>query len=293
MPDVPVPLTILRALADEAGRRLELARQIEHPGESGRAREQILTAFIEQLVPSSFGVSTGFVVDAHGGKSRQLDVVVYQTDYAPVFEIGRVKHFLAESVVAVLQVKAAIGSKRDLTKAFHNIASVKALDRSNRGRNRITINRMQTGRTVNPNDHEEQIFGAIVTEKSLVNDFSKNFRAWLDSHRPNEWPNLYIDVHRFAALYRYLHPVDRYLPPKDRSRGYVVGTNAMTAEEFVVSDPTNEAPLVVLGYELLDWFRVVPTIDFDPMDYFPHRSQVHQSWPLPPINSAEEQPPDP
>ena len=89
MLDVPVPLTILQALADETRRRLELAGQIEHPGESGRAREQILTAFIEQLVPSCFGVSTGFVVDALGGKSRQLDVVVYQTDYAPAFEIGR------------------------------------------------------------------------------------------------------------------------------------------------------------------------------------------------------------
>ena len=100
-------------------RRLELAQQIEHPGESGRAREQILTAFIEQLVPSSFGVSTGFVVDALGG-SRQLDVVVYQTDYAPVFEIGGVKHFLAESVVAVLEVKAVIDSKRDLTQALDN-----------------------------------------------------------------------------------------------------------------------------------------------------------------------------
>jgi hypothetical protein len=294
MPDVPVPLTILRALADETRRRLELAGQIEHPGESGRAREQILTAFIEQLVPSSFGVSTGFVVDALGGKSRQLDVVVYQTDYAPVFEIGRVKHFLVESVVAVLEVKAAIDSERDLTQALDNIASVKGLDRSNRGRNRLSINRMQISRKADPSDHEAQILGVIVTEKSRVGDFSEDFRAWLHAHPRREWPNLYIDVQRFAALYRYLHPEDRYRRPEDWSRGYVVGTNAMTAEEFVVSepDPTNEA-LVVLGYELLNWFRVVPTIDFDPMDYFPHRSQVHQSWPLPPVSSAEEQPPDP
>jgi hypothetical protein len=293
MPDVPVPLTILRALATETRRRLKLAQQIEHPGESGRAREQILTAFIEQLVPSSFGVSTGFVVDALGGKSRQLDVVVYQTDYAPVFEIGRVKHFLAESVVAVLEVKAAIDSKRDLTQALDSIASVKWLDRSNRGRNKLSINRMQVRWIADPNGHDAQILGAIVTEKSLISDFSKDFRAWLHAHPRREWPNLYIDVHRFAALYRYLHPEDRYLPPKDWSLGHVVASNAMTAEEFVVSDPTTEAPLVVLGYELLNWFRVVPTIDFDPMDYFPHKAQVHQSWPLPPISSAEEQPPDP
>jgi hypothetical protein len=67
-------------------------------------------------------VSTGFVVDALGGKSKQIDVVVYRTDYAPVFEIGRVKHFLVESVVAVLEVKAAIDSQADLTRALENIA---------------------------------------------------------------------------------------------------------------------------------------------------------------------------
>jgi hypothetical protein len=90
MPGVPVPLTILRALADETRTRLVLAPSIEHPGESGRAREQTLIAFIEQLVPSGFAVSTGFVVYAIGGKSRQVDVVVYRTDYHSIFEIGRV-----------------------------------------------------------------------------------------------------------------------------------------------------------------------------------------------------------
>ena len=118
---------------------------------------------------------------------------------------------------------------------------------------------MQIGRKADPNDHEARILGAIVTEQSLVSDFSEDFRAWLRAHPRREWPNLYIDVHRFTALYRYLHPEDRYLHPEDRSPGNVVGTNAMTAEEFIVSDPTNEA-LVVLGYELPNWFRVVPTM---------------------------------
>jgi hypothetical protein len=70
-------------MAEDVAKQLELTRRIDHPGESGRAREQILTAFIRRLVPSTFGVSTGFVIDAVGGLSRQLDVVVYRTDYAP------------------------------------------------------------------------------------------------------------------------------------------------------------------------------------------------------------------
>jgi methionine synthase I (cobalamin-dependent) len=86
-------------------------------------------------------------------------VVVYRTDYAPVFESGGVKHFLVESVVAVLEVKAAIKSKARLTEALDNVASsVKALDRTNRGRNRVIVERLAAGRTEREN-HLHQVFG--------------------------------------------------------------------------------------------------------------------------------------
>ena len=159
MRSIPVPLTIPRALADETLRRLKLAGEIEHPGESGRAREQILMAFIQQLTPSSFGVSAGFVVDALGGKSKQIDVVVYRTDFAPAFQIGGVKHFLIESVVAVLEVKAAIDSHADLTRALDNIASVKALDRTNRGRNKLLNDRVRTELSVVRRHRDGEVAG--------------------------------------------------------------------------------------------------------------------------------------
>ncbi len=111
--------------------------------------------------------------------------------------------------MAVLEVKAAIDSHADLTRALDNIASVKALDRSNRGRNK------------------------------LLSD---------------------LDVHRLAAYYGYLEPT-----PDDPQR-YVAGAEAMRAERLFVSEPDlkNEAPLVFFGYQLIDWFRIVPTIDIGP-----------------------------
>jgi hypothetical protein len=283
MRSIPVPLTILRALADETLRRLKLAGEIEHPGESGRAREQILMAFIQQLIPSSFGVSTGFVVDALGGKSKQIDVVVYRTDFAPVFQIGGVKHFLIESVVAVLEVKAAIDSHADLTRALDNIASVKALDRSNRGRNKLLSDRVRTELSVDRDVHAFQVFGVIVTEKSLVKDFEQDLVAWLSTRPRREWPNLYVDVHRLAAYYGYLEPTP------DNPQHYVAGAEAMRAERLFISEPDvkNEAPLVFFGYQLIDWFRIVPTIDIGPVDYFPIRGQRYRGWSLPATDSAE------
>ena len=69
-----------------------------------------------------------------------------------------------------------------------------------------------------------------MTEKSLVDDFSKNLLAWLNPHPRREWPNIYVDVHRLVAFYRYQ-------PESDESPGAKVGGEAMRAEQLVVSEP--------------------------------------------------------
>lgn len=274
MSTVPLPLTILRALAEETRQRLELAPQIEHPGESGRAREQMLITFITQLIPSSFGVSTGFIVDALGEKSKQIDVVVYRTDYAPILEIGGVKHFLVESVVAALEVKAAVDSEVDLTRALDNIASVKALDRSNRGENFVLTDREPAGK-VDRDDAVHQVFGAVVTENSLAESFGDRLYGWLRSHSRHTWPNLYVDVHQHVVMYGWEDP--------SQPSGQAVGTNAMLAEKLVIPFPAGaEPPLVMLGFELINWFRVVPTIDFAVERYFPLTEREHYTRQLPP-----------
>ena len=50
------------------------------------------------MLPAELGIDTGFVIDAAGGVSKQIDIVIYRTSYHPVFEIGGVKYFLVESV---------------------------------------------------------------------------------------------------------------------------------------------------------------------------------------------------
>jgi hypothetical protein len=286
MPDIPLPATILRALASEMLDQLQLAKEIEHPGESGRAREQILTAFFQRLIPSSFGVSTGFVVDALGGKSRQIDVVVYRTNYAPVFEIGGVKHFLIESVVAVLEVKAAINTGARLRQALDNIASVKGLDRTNRGRNyRLMedqrVQEMRPGWSgpgiVDPGVGLHQVFGAIVTERSMTEkSFRAEYLAWLQTHARRDWPNLYVDVN--GSLAGYLVP-DRSAEATE----FKLGAVPMIASRLVIYQPEDKraSPLLQLAYELVNFFRVAPKIDFSATDYLVPGALLGDEYPLP------------
>src|SRR5688572_19697791 len=108
----PEPIaSIIRSMHDEVMLQLVLTNRIHHSGENGRAREDIIRRFLRRFVPAGLGIDTGFVVDSTGGISRQIDIVIYRDNYHPVLEIGGLKHFLVESVVAVIENKAAITSR--------------------------------------------------------------------------------------------------------------------------------------------------------------------------------------
>lgn len=61
------------------------------------------------------------MIDAAGGISNQIDIVIYRDDYHSTFEIGEIKHFMVESVVAVIENKASMASSAALRQAFDNI----------------------------------------------------------------------------------------------------------------------------------------------------------------------------
>lgn len=277
----PLPNRIVQSLDLEVKNRLEMATAIGHPGESGRARENIIADFLRPLIPQAFGLDTGFVIDSLGAISRQVDLVIYRTDFHPVFEIGGIKHFLVESVVAVIENKARITSLAQLNRALDNIRSVKKLDRTNQGRN-IVILGGQNGPKVDPGKYGHQIWGAIVTQKSLSS--SKLERALLEFLRSNDrrlWPNLYVDVYASTISYmRSRQPSDSVSVPDTM---FVNGTDPTDAERLLISDPNlpNYAPpLATLAQGLINFLRVTPLVDFLPSDYLWAQVDGRVSGPL-------------
>jgi hypothetical protein len=257
---MPSDLTrsILDALNREVLNQLDLAKAISHPGESGRAREQIIAAFFRRLLPRSFDISTGFVFDASGGMSKQVDIVIYRTDYYPVFEIGGIKHFMVESVAAVMENKASITSTAGLHQALENIKSVKALDRTNQGWNRV-VNGSTPGRPIDPNEFQHQIFGSILTEQSLNKEtLAQELLGFIRANPRNQWPNIYADVRSFSAHYlKSTNPAQETVIPSEAE--YLGVTN----------DPLQDfaPPLVELAFEIMNFLRVAPVIDYKPTSY--------------------------
>jgi hypothetical protein len=240
-----------RSLLDE----LELATAIESPTESGRAREQAWSAFIAPLLGTSHSISPspGIVFDVHGEKSRQMDLVIYRSDYAPVFPISGVPHFLIESVAAAFEVRAAIDSKSDLESALANIYSVKALDRTGGGNNYVLHGNVYGG-LVSAEKFSHQVFAGILTGASLEQQlFISTLGAYFARNDRRLWPNIYVDAAAFAAVFE---------PPATGSGG-----DSMTATSMRLARRP-PPPSTYLAHALVDYLRVAELIDYESWEYF-------------------------
>lgn len=272
----PVSDGIVDRLAEETIGRLSEAGQIGHPGEIGRARENILRDYLTNLVPPGFGLDTGFVIDALGGKSLQQDIVIYRREYHPIFKIGGVFLFPVESVAAVIEVKSTL-STAELKGALENVASVKRLDRRGDvaavGANYTLIGGAggKRGEDVDPALHEHQIFAAIVAGGGITAATAlPTLQEHIVGHQREVWPNMISIANSWSLSYDNTH-----LKGVPRS-------NQMKGTKFRVSPKGfrgNPDPLVDVAEQLWSFLRVAAFVDVTPSSY------ARGSW------YAEETPP--
>lgn len=189
---------IIDSLANQTLGAFDLASGVDHPGESGRAREETIRRFLTQIVPPEFGIDTGFVIDAHERTSKQVDIVIYHKSRFPVLDVGGVKHFMIESVAAAIETKAVIGSTAVLKDALDNLASVKVLDRTNGQKNRA----LPGHEAIRSDYFPHQVWTAIIAGRSMVDDAVTDVLGdWLDVHDRTLWPNCYVDIREFLVSY--------------------------------------------------------------------------------------------
>lgn len=102
-----------------------------HNLHKGTPREAFIKEFLEQHLSEKVAIGTGEIIDAAsqpGQQRNQIDIVVYQREYPKLNFGGGVNGFLAESVVATIEVKSVI-TKADLKVAFRTALNIKGLQR--------------------------------------------------------------------------------------------------------------------------------------------------------------------
>ena len=119
----------IRSLGQELVLAYESAAQGTTPGLKGDAREKAVRTKLEAILPGGVGVGTGCVIDSDGKASSQIDVILYEQQFCPIFRVAEdVGYYPCESVIAVGEIKSTIG-KKELGDIYQKVASVRKLNR--------------------------------------------------------------------------------------------------------------------------------------------------------------------
>jgi hypothetical protein len=281
---------VLKSLQRQVYEQLALATSIKHRGESGRAREQIVANYLSSLLPETLAVSTGFVIDAKGDISRQIDLVIYRNDYHPVFEIRGIKHFLIESVVAVIENKAWFWGdedkvKENLQKAFQNIASVKRLDRTNKRDDEsnavlqglLTVPHGQ-GQVWHANREEDifDVFGGVLVERSPTADtVLAELARFLGHNDIDVAPNFYAAL-GLKSGDKPPAPEDAFFVGYQDHHGELTTNLERVPDGVFLNSEARPVPMVIpspdtllrVGGKVVAATRCKPIIDFSVDSYF-------------------------
>ena len=251
---------LLALQVQRLGIQLQQAALLPHAGEMGRARENALRDLVKGFLPPALSVTTGFVIDAQGGQSRQIDIIIHFADYHARFDIEGVPLVPVEAVIAVFEVKSDASSRSVLRAAYENLATVKRLDRSNCGRNKYLVDREPHELHSSTWDHFQfQVMGGVLARRSPSPDlWLDETQAWCRDSPSREWPNFYCGIDEFYGTYHAW-----------RESVLVSTPNHMGAHELVLTRqvPGGESSLAWAVQEILNFVRVARRIDYSPSSY--------------------------
>ncbi len=99
---------------------------IQHAGDKGENREEILRKFLEKHLPKRYGVTKGEVITKDGNRSHAIDIIIYDADNCPVLYSGKTSIVPIEGVYGIIEVKSSL-SKAEFEDAAAKIESFKRL----------------------------------------------------------------------------------------------------------------------------------------------------------------------
>lgn len=147
---------------------------VGHMPTIGDGSEAEWITMLRQFLPKRYAVDKAFVVDRCGHQSLQLDIVVFDQHFTPLFwEMGGSLFLPAESVYAVFEAKQELNLKY-VREAGEKVASVRKLHRT-------TAPIVHAGGTVNNPKPPPRILGGLLAGRSDWNPpFGQALRNGLD-----------------------------------------------------------------------------------------------------------------
>lgn len=129
-PKPQILLEALRCQADLALAKLQVTTMSKNPSIKGASREEVIREFMRCFLPASYAIGHGEVFSADNERSRQVDVIIHDNMFSPVFRTGDGGILIpCEAVYGSAEVKTRL-DRKGWQVALENIASVKKLERA-------------------------------------------------------------------------------------------------------------------------------------------------------------------
>lgn len=119
---------VFSSVEDQLRASLSVARgKYEHRGEKGVDVESAVRDVLREYLPRIYGIGHGEIIDSHGRRSAQTDIVITNPDHPFTFMSEKPGLFVVEGVSAVGEVKAVLTST-GLNNAIANSRQFKQLN---------------------------------------------------------------------------------------------------------------------------------------------------------------------
>lgn len=230
----------------------EKRNKLRHPGEFGVYRENITAQFLKCFLPQHLAVETGFIVNAAGDVSGQIDLVIYNPLLTPPLESReRQRFFPVETVIAVGEVRSDV-TKTLLENALQRLAKVKSF-RARSGPEASAVSRWYGLSNTQYDPRRipfDQMFTFLVC-KRFTFDFQTSFPSILN--------DIYSDVdydRRHNAILSLDDGLLQYvgrLPDGDMADAYFPtspGDGARFQNKWIRNDGNRYAPIKLFGSSL-------------------------------------------
>lgn len=107
----------------------QIRSSIPHAAETGALIERLIRSELEIVLPEKIAVADGFVVDAEGRTSKQMDIILYDKLNTPrIFASDGAQIFPVETTYAAGEIKTKLDGT-SLRKTFEQCLSYKSLAR--------------------------------------------------------------------------------------------------------------------------------------------------------------------
>lgn len=148
----------------------QASRSISHNGVKGAVNEDHWIDVFRAYLPMRYEVASGFVIDSLGGRSEQIDVVIFDKHFTPTL-LGQQSHryIPAEAVYAVFECKPHF-DKNYFEYSGQKAASVRRLKRTS-----VTVT--HAGGNFQPRPPFHIISGIVAAKSSWADGLGESFQS--------------------------------------------------------------------------------------------------------------------